>query len=71
MLITYEDLIDLFERSNNELLSSDLILFKNKTNERTLCGALMLHMYDYIKDNADYSEYHLDIALRLPFPNNE
>lgn len=54
------DLIEIFEQANNNLLSKDIELFKIKVSERTLCGALMLHLHDVIKDT-HYKEYFVDV----------
>ena len=45
-----ERLIEIFEKANRDFLKSDLDLFISKVSERTLCGALMLHINNIIKN---------------------
>lgn len=54
------DLIEIFEQANKNLLNKDIELFTAKVSERTLCGALMLHLHDVIK-NTHYKEYFVDV----------
>lgn len=44
-------LIDIFEKANKKFLTSDLDLLLSKVSERTLCGALMLHLHNIIQKN--------------------
>lgn len=46
---TYYEIASLFEQANNDLLITDRSLFVNQVSERTLCGALMLSIYNIIK----------------------
>ncbi|WP_199624821.1 hypothetical protein [Paenibacillus alkalitolerans] len=55
-------LIEIFENANKNFLQSDLELFNLKVSERTLCGALMLHLNDIIKDS-EFSEYKVDVEF--------
>lgn len=55
-----KDLIKIFEHANEKLLNKDIDLFKTKVSERTLCGALMLHLHDVIKTTL-YNEYFVDV----------
>lgn len=43
------ELINIFEAANDEMISRDRYLLKNKVSERTLCGALMLCLSDLFK----------------------
>lgn len=54
------NLIEIFEQANENLLINDIELFKRMVSERTLCGALMLHLYNVIK-NTHYKEYFIDV----------
>lgn len=58
---TYSEIIDLFEQANMALLIRDQSLFLNQVSERTLCGALMLHIHDIIKQNESYTGYYADV----------
>lgn len=40
----YKDLITIFESANKKLIKKDIDLIKRETSERTICGALMLHL---------------------------
>lgn len=53
----YNEMVSLFEDANRSFISNDLDLFNSNVSERTLCGALMLHMHDLIVDNPDYQGY--------------
>ena len=44
-MITYQEMVDLFECANAAFLKHDKALFANQVSERTLCGALMLHIH--------------------------
>lgn len=57
----YEELVTLFEDANRVLINDDLSLFESKVSERTLCGALMLHIHDKIADDPAYQGYYTDV----------
>lgn len=54
------DLIEIFEQANKNLLNRDIELFKTQVSERTLCGSLMVHLHNVIK-NTHYKEYFVDV----------
>ena len=58
---TCNEIIHLFEQANDRLLRDDHVLFENQVSERTLCGALMLHIHDIIKDDHSYAGYYADV----------
>lgn len=58
---TCNEIIHLFEQANGLLLRNDHVLFENQVSERTLCGALMLHIHDIIKEDHSYAGYHADV----------
>lgn len=58
---TFDEIKSLFEQANKSLLEKDSDLFENQVSERTLCGALMLHLHDIINDDASYDGYHVDV----------
>lgn len=58
---SYEELVSLFEEANRVLIRDDLALFESNVSERTLCGALMLHMHDTITDDPAYRGYYTDV----------
>ena len=43
---SYQEMIRLFECANAAFLKNDKALLANQVSERTLCGALMLHIHD-------------------------
>ena len=49
------DLIEVFEQANNCFLER-----LKGVSERTLCGALMLHLYEAIK-RTNYQNYFVDV----------
>lgn len=53
-------LIELFENANKSFLESELDLFESNVSERTLCGALMLHLNSIIQ-NSEFAEYKVDV----------
>ena len=60
-MITYQEMVDLFERANTAFLKHDKALFANQVSERTLCGALMLHIHDIIACDRKFAGYHADV----------
>lgn len=56
----YEDMKHIFETANMLLIQADRSLFKMKVSERTLCGALMLHLHEVLKETK-YSSYYVDV----------
>ncbi len=55
-----DELINIFEKSNKMLITNDNYLFTTNVSERTLCGALMLHLNELIKQTK-YRDYHVDV----------
>lgn len=51
----------LFESANSDFLSIDKELFLNRVSERTLCGRLMLHLYNKMMQNESLSNYYVDV----------
>lgn len=47
---TYDELVSLFEEANLAFLQGEHSLFRTEVAERTLCGVLMLHIHDIIKE---------------------
>ena len=58
---SYREMVDLFERANAAFLKHDKALFANQVSERTLCGALMLHIHDIISRDRKFAGYHADV----------
>lgn len=58
---TYNEIKRLFERANTSFLLQDRSLFECNVSERTLCGALMLHIHDLIKNDEQYRGYYVDV----------
>ena len=56
----YSDLKEIFNLANNDLLNLDKHLFEINVSERTLCGALMLRLYERLKESK-YSNYYVDV----------
>ena len=57
----YQEMVDLFECANAAFLKHDKALFVNQVSERTLCGALMLHIHDIIARDKRFAVYHADV----------
>lgn len=55
-----ERLIEIFEDANKNFLKNDLELFNSRVSERTLCGALMLHLYKRVQ-KSEFAEYKVDV----------
>lgn len=60
MKSVYSDLKKIFSLANHNLIDLDKELFESKVAERTLCGALMLHLHEQIKQTV-YSHYYVDV----------
>ena len=58
---SYDEMVALFEQANTQLLQQDRALFGNHVSERTLCGALMLHLNGCISKEEDLAEYYVDV----------
>ncbi len=54
---TYDEMVALFESANTLLLEQDKSLFTSQVSERTLCGALMLHLNNCISKDEDFTGY--------------
>lgn len=57
----FDEMKYLFERANERFLKADAQLFYDEVSERTLCGALMLHLYDVAKGIRGLGDYHVDV----------
>lgn len=55
-----KELEKIFEKANTNFLKNNKILFESQVSERTLCGALMLSLYEEIK-KTEYSKYFVDV----------
>ena len=58
---SYREMIRLFECANAAFLKHDKALLANQVSERTLCGALMLHIHDIISRDKKSAGYHADV----------
>ena len=58
---TYDKMVALFEKSNERFLERDRSLFIDQVSERTLCGALMLHIDRILHDDQKLVGYHVDV----------
>ena len=58
---TYDKMVALFEKSNARFLERDRSLFINQISERTLCGALMLHIDRILHDDLKLVGYYVDV----------
>lgn len=56
----YEDLVTIFESANKKLIKKDIDLIKRKTSERTICGALMMHLKSSVW-GTPFSAYNIDV----------
>lgn len=56
----YKDLKKIFSLANGDLISIDKDLLEINVSERTLCGALMLHLHERLKQTI-YSAYYVDV----------
>ena len=54
------ELEKIFERANKSFIRKNAMLFKTQVSERTLCGALMLELYEVLKQTK-YSDYFVDV----------
>ena len=58
--IVYNDLIDLFLNANSSMIEKNFALFYSNVSERSICGALMLSLHEYLC-NTPFHEYYVDI----------
>lgn len=58
---SYKDLCNLFEIANDRLLKKDKKLFTRDVSEPGICGALMLHLYDLMREYEGYIGYYIDL----------
>ena len=50
----------IFEKANKSFLKNNKQLFETEVSERSLCGALMLELYEALK-NTQYNNYYVDV----------
>lgn len=61
-MVTYEDLVTLFEDADRCFRHDDIRLFEDRVSERTLCGALMLHLHEGMRKHGElYKGFHADV----------
>lgn len=60
-MVTYNKIVELFEKANENFLEQDRSLFTDKVAERTLCGALMLHINTIMREDAAFDGYYVDV----------
>lgn len=58
--IVYKDLVDLFLTANSNMMKNNSNLFYSGSSERSICGALMLSVYDCLR-NTPFHEYYVDV----------
>lgn len=56
----YNNLIKIFEESNESFIVQNIHLFDYKVSERSLCGCLMKNLYE-ILDKTEFNSYYVDI----------
>lgn len=56
----YEDLVLLFQSANRKLIKNDFDLFERETSERSICGALMIHLKGVLW-GTPFSKYKVDV----------
>ena len=54
------DYEQIFEDANTSFLKKNKMLFEAQVSERTLCGALMIEIYERLK-NTNYFQYFVDV----------
>lgn len=60
-MIGSEKLLErIFEEANDNFLKNNHLLLKTRVSERTLCGALMIELYEKLK-KTKYWEYFVDV----------
>ncbi len=64
------ELEKIFEKANKSFIRKNIMLFKSRVSERTLCGALMLELHEVLKGTRFYDyfvdvEYNRNIGGRL------
>lgn len=57
----YGQMVALFEKANTSFLTHESDLIRSGVNERTLCGALMLHLHDLVKEDSSLNGYYTDV----------
>lgn len=55
-----ERLIEIFEKANEKFIKDDLELLLSNVSERTLCGALMIHLNTLVQ-NSEFADYKVDV----------
>ncbi|WP_084783467.1 hypothetical protein [Paenibacillus sp. FJAT-26967] len=55
-----ERLTEIFEKANQKFIKDDLELLLSNVSERTLCGALMLHLNTLVQ-NSEFAGYKVDV----------
>ncbi|MEE1315078.1 MAG: hypothetical protein UHS49_04865 [Faecalimonas sp.] len=55
-----KELEKIFEEANRTFISKNGMLFETRVSERTLCGALMIEVYEALKET-EYADYFVDV----------
>ena len=58
---TYNQLKEMFLTSNQALIRDDMDLLDSQVSERSLCGALMLHLNRTMLQSEDFEGYYTDV----------
>lgn len=56
----YYDLCRIFETANNQFIKDEKELFLMNVSERTLCGSLMVYLYEILK-STKFKNYKVDV----------
>lgn len=57
----FEEMVALFERAHTRFLREQTDLIASRVSERTLCGQLMLYIYEEMKQDHRLAEYFVDV----------
>lgn len=57
----YDEMVTLFEHANMLLIQKDKNLLDNGVSERTLCGALMIHLNKILSEDESCYGYYVDV----------
>lgn len=55
----YGEMVSFFEKANEEFITTDSSLILSRASERSLCGALMQRLNQYLPERC--SSYHVDV----------
>lgn len=63
----FKAMVALFDRAHTRFLGEQIDLISSRVSERTLCGQLMLYIYEEMKQDYRLAKYYVDVEYNRNF----